>query len=88
QRTQRASVIAPRRAEPGWRSAVLGGERAETLFVASERRRQRLPTDSLSERREQCDEAGADGSVPPRATTKSADPKRDARAAQKEVSNA
>ena len=47
--------IARRRAQPGWRAAVLD-ERASrhALSSASERGRQRLPSAGLSERSERC----------------------------------
>jgi hypothetical protein len=53
-RQLRASGIARRRTEPGWRAAVLNERASRHAFrLRSERGRQRLPSASLSERSEQ-----------------------------------
>jgi hypothetical protein len=55
----RASEIARRRAEPGWRVAVLDEQASGHAYLAaSERGRQRPTSAGLSERSEQCARSG------------------------------
>jgi hypothetical protein len=78
----RASGIARRRTEPGWRAAVLD-ERADTLFVC-ERVRKAAATECQPQRAERAmSEEGAEALFPLRATTTAAGSERDARAAAK-----